>query len=82
MMAPWRSLATRHRESPAESIWLTPEEQLSADYLGTAGQPGNFSKIMKDTADFLQRQKSIDHSPSQEEFDAFINSSYIEMSLK
>ena len=64
------------------SIWLTPEEQLSADYMGTAGQPGNFSKIMKDTADFLQRQKSIDHSPSQEEFDAFINSSYIEMSLK
>ena len=64
------------------SIWLTPEEQLSADYMGTAGQPWNFSKIMKDTADFLQRQKSIDHSPSQEEFDAFINSSYIEMSLK
>ena len=64
------------------SIWLTPAEQLGPDYLGTAGQPGNFSKIMKDTADFLQSQKSIDQAPSQEEFDAFINSSYIEMSLE
>lgn len=64
------------------SIWLTPEEQLSPDYLGTAGQPGNFSTIMKDTADFLESQKSIDQAPSQEAFDAFINSSYIEMSLE
>lgn len=64
------------------SIWLTPQEQLGADYMGSAGKPGNFSKIMKDTADFLQSQKSIDYSPSQAEFDAFINSSYIEMSLE
>ncbi|WP_414733964.1 ABC transporter substrate-binding protein [Acetobacterium carbinolicum] len=64
------------------SIWLTPEEQLGSDYMGSVGKPGNFSKIMKDTADFLQSQKSIDNSPSQEEFDAFINSTYIEMSLE
>ena len=50
--------------------------------MGTTGKPGNFSKIMKDTADFLQSQKAIDKAPGQEEFDAFINSTYIEMSQK
>lgn len=64
------------------SLWLTPEEALSADYMGTTESPGHFSKIMKDTADFLQTQNSIVTAPSQEEFDAAINSEYIEMSLE
>ncbi len=64
------------------SKWLTPEEELSSEYMGTPGSPGDFAKIMKDTADFLQLQKSIDVVPSQEEFDQFINSEYLELSLK
>ncbi|KNZ43379.1 ABC transporter substrate-binding protein [Acetobacterium bakii] len=64
------------------SLWLTPQEALGADYMGTTDTPGHFSKIMKDTADFLQTQHSIEISPSQEAFDAFINPIYIEMSLE
>jgi taurine transport system substrate-binding protein len=64
------------------SIWLTPEEALSAEYMGTSDSPGHFAQIMKDTADFLAEQKSIDVSPSQEDFNEYINPRYIEMSLE
>ncbi len=63
------------------SIWLTPEEAIGSDYMGTTESPGHFSKIMKDTADFLKTQNSIERLPSQEEFNAFINPKYIELSL-
>lgn len=64
------------------SRWLTPEEMIGSDFLGTTEQAGAFSKVMKDTADFLQQQNSIDFVPDQEGFDSFINPLYIEMSLK
>lgn len=63
------------------TIWLSREEQLSADYLGTKEKPGNFHKIFEDTAVFLKTQRKIDRIPSMEEINQFINSSYIEMSL-
>lgn len=64
------------------SIWLTPEEEISEAYMGTSETAGDFSKVMKATADFLLEQGSITESPSQEEFDAFINPKYIEMYLE
>jgi len=63
------------------SIWLTPEEELSEEYMGTSDSPGHFAQIMKDTADFLAQQKSIDTAPSQEAFNEYLNPLYIEMSL-
>jgi len=64
------------------SIWLTPEEEVSAEYMGTSETAGSFSKVMKETSDFLLGQGSITESPSQEQFDAFINPKYIEMYLE
>ncbi len=64
------------------SIWLTPEEQLSKEYLGTKDSIGDFVTIMKDTADFLERQGSIQEAPTQQEFNTFLNSSYIEEAIK
>lgn len=64
------------------SLWLTPEEEVSPEYLGTNGEPGAFSKVMKESADFLSDEGILSDTPSQEEFDAFINSSFIEMYLE
>lgn len=64
------------------SIWLTPEEEVSSEYMGTSETAGAFSKVMKETSDFLLGQGSITESPSQEQFDAFINPKYIEMYLE
>lgn len=66
----------------AGSVWLTPEEEISSEYLGTTEAPGDFSRVMKQTSDFLLEQNSISESPSQEDFDQFINPEYIEAYLE
>lgn len=63
------------------TTWKTREELLSEDFFGTTDNPGNFAEIMKDTSDFLKDQGSIDVSPSQSEFNEYVNPKYIKMSL-
>lgn len=62
--------------------WKTREELLSEDFFGTKETPGNFAKVMKDTSDFLQNQGSIEVSPSQQEYNEYVNPKYIKMSLE
>ncbi|MBD3885016.1 ABC transporter substrate-binding protein [Phormidium tenue FACHB-886] len=47
----------------SEIIWLDSTEQKDAKYLGTAGQPSEFAKILKDSAEFMVTQKSIPSAP-------------------
>lgn len=61
-----------------ELVWLSVDEQLSADYLGTSGQKGAFTKTLKDTADFLVEQKALDQAPGQEAFTDGVNPSFAE----
>jgi taurine transport system substrate-binding protein len=63
------------------SRWLTPEEMISADFLGTSEQRGHFAQVIKDTAVFLAEQNSIDTIPSDQDIEKFVNPSYIEKSL-
>lgn len=62
--------------------WKTREELLSQDFFGSKENPGNFAKVMKDTSDFLQNQNSIEVSPSQEEYNEYVNPEYIKLSLE
>lgn len=62
--------------------WKTREELLKEDFFGTVNNPGDFAKVMKNTSDFLQKQGSIDLSPSQQEFNNYVNPKYIQMSLE
>lgn len=64
------------------SLWLTTEELLSEDYFGSGEKSGALATIMKETADFLEGQSSIEKAPDQEEFDLYINSKYIEEAVK
>ncbi|WP_423188737.1 ABC transporter substrate-binding protein [Alkalibacterium sp. f15] len=64
------------------SLWLSPADQITQEYLGTSDLPGDFSKVMKETGDFLQEQGSITTSPEQSTYDDFINPRYIEMVLE
>ena len=64
------------------STWHSREELLSEDFFGTSEKPGHFATIMKETSDFLKTQDSIDYSPSQEEFNEYVNPLYIENSLE
>lgn len=64
------------------SLWLSPKALLGDEYFGTKEKAGHFASVMKDTSDFLMAQESIDNSPSQEEFNLYVNPLYIENSLK
>ncbi len=64
------------------STWHTSEELLTQDFFGTTEKPGHFAVIMKETSDFLLEQNSIENSPSQKEYNKFVNPLYIEKFLK
>ena len=46
-----------------ELILLTSTEQKGSKYLGTPDKPGEFAKILKDSADFAVAQKKIPSAP-------------------
>lgn len=81
------STAMELDESDAEfqmggSKWLTAEEQIGDDYLGTSSSKGAVVKNLMDTAEFLKDQGSIQEIPAQDVFENAVNPSYIEAALK
>ena len=62
--------------SPEESlkaaegiIWLTSSEQADGKYLGKPGQPGDFAKVLKSSADFMVGQKAIEKAADLSTFE-------------
>ncbi|MFD5629169.1 ABC transporter substrate-binding protein [Streptomyces sp. NPDC127072] len=47
----------------AQGVFLTPEEVVSADWLGAEGSPGKLLSYISDTGGFLAEQKQIDAAP-------------------
>ena len=64
------------------STWLTAEQQLDSAYFGTSVKKGNLVTSLKDTADFLFKQKSLMTEPKLSTFEAAVNPLYIENALK
>lgn len=64
------------------SIWLTAEQQLEPAYFGTSAKKGNLVNSLKDTADFLYKQKSLMNEPKSSTFEKAVNPSFIENALK
>ncbi|HLL32899.1 MAG TPA: ABC transporter substrate-binding protein [Streptomyces sp.] len=50
----------------AQGVFLTPEQVVSADWLGTDGSPGRLLSYVTDTGRFLAGQKQIGAAPSRE----------------
>lgn len=66
----------------AGTIWLNSDQQVSEAYLGSSTNPGNFHEVFYQSSIFLNEQGNISRIPSIEEINMFIDSSYIENSLK
>ncbi|MGH4138422.1 ABC transporter substrate-binding protein [Clostridium sp.] len=64
------------------SIWLTAQQQLDPAYFGTSNKKGDLVNSLKDTADFLYKQKSIISEPKLSTFEKAVNPAYIENALK
>ncbi|MFC8142823.1 ABC transporter substrate-binding protein [Streptomyces paradoxus] len=52
------------RAQLAQGVFLTPEQVVSADWLGTDGSPGKLLTYVTDTGRFLAGQKQIAAAPS------------------
>lgn len=52
-----------------ELIWLSAEEQASEQYLGTPEDPGAFSQVLKDSADFMVEQGEIPSAPDLQAYE-------------
>ncbi|MFI5556136.1 ABC transporter substrate-binding protein [Streptomyces sp. NPDC051738] len=50
----------------SQGVFLTPEQVVSADWLGTDGGPGKLLSYVTDTGRFLADQKQIDGAPSED----------------
>nr|WP_086724434.1 ABC transporter substrate-binding protein [Streptomyces sp. NRRL B-24085] len=50
----------------AQGVFLTPEQVVSADWLGTDSGPGKLLTYVTDTAAFLADQKQIEAAPSKD----------------
>ena len=74
--------AEEAREQMNGTIWLSSQEQISSDYLGTESTPGYFHEVFMQSSEFLEAQGNISRIPSMEEINDFINSSFVEDSLK
>ena len=66
----------------AGTIWLSSNQQISDTYLGSETSPGNFHEVFYQSSIFLNDQGNISRIPTIEEINKFIDSSYIENSLK
>ena len=64
------------------STWLTAEEQLGEDYLGTSDAKGAIVDNLYDTALFLKDQGSLTSVPDKSAFEDAVNPKYIEMAIK
>jgi taurine transport system substrate-binding protein len=58
------------------------KEQLSSKYLGTSAKRGALATALKDTADFLQGQKTIRAAATIGTIEKGINPSYLEKAVK
>ncbi|MGF1538258.1 MAG: ABC transporter substrate-binding protein [Elainellaceae cyanobacterium] len=54
-------------------IWLTSEEQAAPEYLGTPDQPGEFAQVLKDSADFMVTQDTIQSAPELKAYQEILN---------
>lgn len=65
-------------------VFLSGEEQLSAEYLGSdgAGGTGDLADVFLATAEFLADQRTIRAAPDRSVFEDAINSTYLERAVE
>lgn len=82
-VADWEGISPEGAKGQVnDNIWVSGEEQLTADYLGTANQKGKLAATLKTIADFHQAQGNISKAPDVKVFEDAIDPSFVERALK
>lgn len=66
----------------ASLVWLSGEEQLGLEYLGTQAQPGRLAEVFHATAEFLVEQQALGRLPGVDLFRDAIDTSFLERAVE
>jgi len=55
-----------------ELVWVSADEQASAEFLGTPEAPGAMAQVFKDSAEFMVKQEAIPSAPDIEAYNKAI----------
>ncbi|SHH66431.1 taurine transport system substrate-binding protein [Sporobacter termitidis DSM 10068] len=82
-VADWEGISTDGAKGQVtDNIWISGEDQLTADYLGTADKKGALAEILKTIADFHADQGNISKAPDVKAFEDAIDPSFVSLALK
>jgi taurine transport system substrate-binding protein len=70
------------REQIVGNNYLSPEEQLSAKFMGSSGNPGALADTLKNTADFHVTQNNLTNAADLSAYRDSVNPAFIEAALK
>lgn len=62
-------------------IYLSGEEQISKEYLGTKDEPGNICNVLKNMADFMVEQKYLDKAADIQVLKDHVTGEYMQKAL-
>lgn len=63
------------------SIWLSLEDQVKPEYMGTTDAIGAYADSVIDTADFLYDQQSLTEKPDHDRMRAFVDPTFVQAVL-
>ncbi|OPX41933.1 taurine-binding periplasmic protein precursor [Ruminiclostridium hungatei] len=82
-VADWEGIAIEGAKGQVnDNIWVSGEEQLTDNYLGTASKKGKLAETLKTIADFHEAQGNISKTPDIKVFEAAIDPSFVEQALR
>lgn len=81
-VAEWEGASEENAKGQVEdNIWISGEDQLTIDYLGTSDKKGKLAETLKTIADFHQAQGNISVSPELSVFEDANDPSFVEANL-
>lgn len=82
-VADWEGASEENAKGQVnDNIWVSGEDQLTENYLGTADNKGKLAETLKTIADFHKAQGNLSTSPDLSVFEDAIDPSFIEEALK
>ncbi|MBN7772298.1 ABC transporter substrate-binding protein [Clostridium aminobutyricum] len=82
-VADWEGITKENAKGQVDdNIWVSGENQLTGDYLGTTEKKGKLAETLKTIADFHQAQGNISKAPDLKAFEDAIDPSFVELALK
>jgi taurine transport system substrate-binding protein len=64
-----------------EYDFVSLQDQLKPEWLGTPGKPGHFAEVLRHTAEFLVEQKSIKHAAPLAAYQKAIHTEFLKQAL-